>query len=61
MRLCRIELGLTQEELAERADLSKNYVGSIERGEQEMRVGIVIRLAGGLGMRASVLLERSGY
>lgn len=53
--------GFTQETLAERADLSKNYVGSIERGEKEMSTGVLIRVADALGIPASGLLAKAGF
>ncbi len=61
VRARREELGITQEALAERADLSKNYVGSIERGEQDMRLGVLLRLAYALKWDASELLAKAGY
>lgn len=61
VRVLRSDKGYTQETLAERADLSKNYVGSIERGEKEMSVGVVIRVAAALGLRASELLAKAGF
>jgi transcriptional regulator with XRE-family HTH domain len=39
------ELGISQEELAARADLHRNYVGSVERGERDIGIGAVARLA----------------
>jgi transcriptional regulator with XRE-family HTH domain len=44
-RLRRYELGLTQEELAERADFHVNYIGGIERGERNPSVESVVALA----------------
>ena len=32
VRIKRFEMGITQEELAEKADLHPTYVGSVERG-----------------------------
>jgi transcriptional regulator with XRE-family HTH domain len=44
----RSELGISQEELAARADLHRNYVGSVERGERDIGVTALSRLAGAL-------------
>ncbi|MBS0627905.1 MAG: helix-turn-helix transcriptional regulator [Verrucomicrobia bacterium] len=41
----RCVLGLTQEELAERADLHPTYVGSVERGERNIALENIIALA----------------
>ncbi|AHF89571.1 DNA-binding protein [Opitutaceae bacterium TAV5] len=57
----REALGLTQEKLAERANLSKNYIGNIKRGEQEAGIVALIKIASGLGTTASVLIAEIGY
>lgn len=41
----RIKLGLTREELSEKADISTKYLYEIENGKKEMSTGIFIRLA----------------
>jgi transcriptional regulator with XRE-family HTH domain len=61
VRQRRTQLTLTQEELAEQAGVSKNYVGTIERGEQELSVTLLISFADGLSCRASVLMADAGY
>ena len=48
---CRKRAGLSQEALAERADIHPNYVGRIERGECSASVGILLRLARALEVR----------
>ncbi len=47
---------LTQERLAEGASLSKNYIGNIERGEYDVSVSVLKRVAVALGCRATDLL-----
>jgi transcriptional regulator with XRE-family HTH domain len=49
---------LSQEALAEKADIHPNYVGRIERGECSATVGILLRLAKALGIRPYKLLLR---
>jgi transcriptional regulator with XRE-family HTH domain len=61
VRQRRKQLRFTQEELAERASVSKNYVGTVERGEQELSVTTLISFADGLGCRASALMSDAGY
>jgi transcriptional regulator with XRE-family HTH domain len=46
----RRQLQISQEELAARADLHRNYVGSVERGERDIGISAIGRLARALGM-----------
>lgn len=57
IRRLRRQADLTQEELAERAGLSANYVGQIERGEKNPGALALFALARGLGVRPAKLLE----
>lgn len=57
LRECRYEADLTQEELAEAAGLHWTYIGQIERGERNLTYLNVLRLARGLEMTPSELLE----
>lgn len=57
----RKDLGFSQERLAELADLSKNYIGNVERGEYEMSVTTLNRIAGALRYKASEVLKAAGY
>ena len=50
VRDLRRQLQISQEELAERADLHRNYVGSVERGEREIGITAIGQLARALGM-----------
>lgn len=49
VRALRCEMGLTQEELAEQADLHHTYVGSVERGERNIALENIVALAKALG------------
>jgi len=45
IRKKREALGLSQEKLAEIADCHRNYVGKVERGEQNISLDMIVRLA----------------
>jgi transcriptional regulator with XRE-family HTH domain len=45
LRKRRLELGLSQEQLAEIADVHRNFVGLIERGEQNISIDSLIRFS----------------
>lgn len=49
LRELREGLGISQEELAARADLHRNYVGSVERGERDLGLSALDRLVTALG------------
>lgn len=51
IRLLRTARGLTQEELGHLAGTDKNTIGRIERGEKNVGVAYVWRLAPALGVR----------
>lgn len=50
VRDLRREKGLSQEKLAEKAELHRNYVGRVERGEPGVSLMVVAQLAGALGL-----------
>ena len=55
VRRRRIALGLSQEELADRSGLHRNYIGGIERGERNVGIKAVFALARGLACDATDL------
>ena len=57
LRRLRRARGLSQEELAGRAGLNRNYVGMIEREENAATVDVLERLAEVLGVAAPELLD----
>jgi len=57
LRATRTELGLSQERLADMAGLHRTYVSSVERGERNISLDNMERLAGALGTKLAVLLE----
>jgi len=56
IRAYRKKSALTQEELAELADLNAKYVGEIERGENTISVSALIRVAKALKVRVRDLV-----
>ena len=56
IRALRNEAGLTQEELAEKADISPVYLGEVERGQKVMGVDKFINIVKALGVSADKVL-----
>ena len=50
VKLARTKAGLKQEELAEKADVSRDTIGSIERGEKSPTVATLGAIADALGI-----------
>jgi len=57
VRRLRESRGLTQEELAERAEVSATYIGFVERGDNVPTLTIIIQIASALDVRPSELLR----
>ncbi|HZB87446.1 MAG TPA: helix-turn-helix transcriptional regulator [Terracidiphilus sp.] len=58
LRLARLSCGFSQEELAARAGLHRNYIGSVERNEKNISIDSMERLAAALGVDVVDLLKR---
>lgn len=59
VRQRRTELGLTQEQLADEAELHRNYLSGIERGSYNIGVSNLVALATALQTTASQLLAQA--
>jgi transcriptional regulator with XRE-family HTH domain len=57
VRAFRNALGLTQEQLAERADMHWTFISGVERGMRDQRVTTVGRLARALGVAPDELFR----
>ena len=57
VRELRQRLGLSQDELAHKADLHRTYIGAIERNERNITLRTLARLAAALRCRPADLLE----
>ncbi|QWE98147.1 helix-turn-helix domain-containing protein [Cupriavidus sp. EM10] len=56
VRSTRRALGLSQEELAELAGVHRTYVGMLERGEKNVTIYNIERIADALGVEPASLL-----
>lgn len=57
MRRIRLEKKLTQEKVAEAADLHTNYISSVERGERNISICNIERIALALGVGMGELIS----
>lgn len=57
VRRFRTMLGLSQEDLADRASIHRTYIGGIERGERNPTLTMIHRLAKALRVSPHRLLE----
>lgn len=58
LRELRLAQELSQEKLAEMADLHRNYVGILERAQQSPSLDAICKLAQALKVRPADLLSR---
>jgi len=53
----RKRVGLSQEKLAEKADLHPNYMGRVERGEEHVSLAALRRIARAVKVRVAELVK----
>ncbi len=53
-------MGISQEKLAELADVHRNYIGKIERGEQNITINSLCQLATVFGRPLSEIMGDAG-
>lgn len=58
LREIRQEMAISQEIMAEKAGLSRNYIGEIERGEKSVSVFALVKILEANGISASKFMER---
>jgi transcriptional regulator with XRE-family HTH domain len=58
-RSLRTERGLPQEAFARSAGLDRSYYGAIERGEFNVSLDTILKIAAALGVSVATLLERA--
>lgn len=51
---------ISQEKLAELSELDRTYISSVERGQRNISILNIIKIANALGVTASSLLEELG-
>ena len=59
IREVRVERGFGQETFAAHAGIDRSYYGAIERGEFNVSLGTMVKLAAGLDVPVSELLRRA--
>jgi transcriptional regulator with XRE-family HTH domain len=59
VRRARQQAGITQEALAHLAGLDRTYVGQVERGERNISISNIERLAKALGVDEVELMRRN--
>jgi transcriptional regulator with XRE-family HTH domain len=56
----RHDLDVSQEELAARAEIHRTYLGDLERGNRNVALVNICRIAAALEVKPSVLFQRMG-
>jgi len=57
VRSLRVQSGVAQDRFALIAGIDRSYFGKLERGERQPSLALVLRVATGLGIKGSELLD----
>lgn len=57
IRKHRLQAGLSQEKLAENAELHHNFIGGVERGIMDISIGSLMKIAKALKVRPCDLIK----
>ena len=57
VRQLRLKMGVSQEALADLAEVHRTYMGTVERGETNISLENIVRIAHTLGVRPMELLS----
>lgn len=60
IRAERLAHGLSQEALADKAGIDRSYIGGVERGEHNIAIMNLLKIADALGFKISELLDQAG-
>lgn len=59
LRDCRERAGLSQENLADAAELDRTYIGMLERGQRQPTLETLFRIAAALNVAPQTLVART--
>lgn len=59
LREIRLKKGMTQEDLAEKADVHRTYIGMVERAEKNVTLKNINKIANALGVSIPDLLPKN--
>ena len=57
IRKARLKSGVSQEELAAKVGIHRTYIGSVERGERNIGIMNIVKIAAALNIAVSELVE----
>jgi transcriptional regulator with XRE-family HTH domain len=59
LRQARLQAGLTQEELAYRADVNRTFIGLLETGKRQPTLSVIFALAGAVSITPETLVAKA--
>ncbi len=61
IRDSRLAKGISQERLAVMADVDRSYLGRVERGDNNVAILTLLRIAAALDVTAAKLIQKAGF